>query len=500
MAWTKERTRILPVRKVKPSFGLLLVLLAGCVAGGKIQTESGLQTKAGAKSISAVFRPGEVIAFGIKSDSGELIGRSHSLFQTSKSGILKIRTRMVLHGEGTESTLAFNAKKIPVRYKRISSKHGKLEIDFRKKRLLVLNEDQSSDHAPWRKSGLPLAEGDIMMLQFALHGLVLHAGSSHELVVFDVERLRGKTMTLTSYLDAQQRAVVNLPLGTATLDDKGRIRSFTSSKGHFYVPEIPPQNPPQVRYRALLKYREPHSPPWTERPVSIGPRKGVLAIPEQRSRWPNLRAPLAVILSDGELQDRYGLSERMDRGTWEIQNRLLESGYAVLRIDDQLELESTESLQALLAFMSGQPDVDAERLLFFGQGRGGWAALRAGLLAPDLVQAVGLFATGTKNMPAGLKSALRSSIFPIAVFQGLKDFEVSWKDETKSLVRDLQARPGGKKGCKAIYYSRVDHLMKQEPKESTAKRYEDRSRRIENTFLNDLIHWLDDIVFAQAQK
>lgn len=68
---------------------------------------------------------------------------------------------------------------------------------------------------------------------------------------------------------------------------------------------------------------------------------------------------------------------------------------------------------------------------------------------------------------------------------------MSWKTDSKVLISDLQSRPSGKSGVKAEYYSRVDHLMKEEPKASSQARYEDRSRRVDRRFLNDLSRWLD---------
>jgi len=485
---------------VKLQLAAVVTFLAGCASGGGISADSKEATQSSASSITSLFKRGETIAFRIKSEDGKLLGRSHSVFQKSKSGLYKIRTRMLVQGEATEFALSFTAKKSPVRYKRLSSKNGKLELDFRGQKITVFADDQSREIAMKKPTSLPLGTGDIMALNFALHGMDLKPGASLPLSVFDVDKLRTRQWTVNAYLNAQQHTVVSFRNGTASLDANGRIRNYVSSEGWTFEPEIPPQAPPAVTYRARLKYREPESPSWKDRPISIGARKGVLSIPENLSRWPGLRAPLVVVLSDAAQQDRYGLSEKIDSGTWEIQNHLLEQGYAMLRIDDALELETPASITALLKFMSMQSGVDAERLVILGHGQGGWSALRAGLESPELVSAVGLLATGFKKMPPDLKNALTSTKFPVGVYQGLKDFEVSWKEETQALVKLLERRPIGKKALKAIYYSRVDHLMKQEPKTSAAGRYEDRSRRIEPKFLADLSKWLDNSVFAAAQN
>jgi dienelactone hydrolase len=89
-----------------------------------------------------------------------------------------------------------------------------------------------------------------------------------------------------------------------------------------------------------------------------------------------------------------------------------------------------------------------------------------------------------------MEKALANVEEDIAVFQGMKDFQVSWREDAKPLVEALNKH--NKKRAKLYAYENVDHLMKAEPGESSLRRYADRNRRIEGRFLGDLVAWLRD--------
>lgn len=78
---------------------------------------------------------------------------------------------------------------------------------------------------------------------------------------------------------------------------------------------------------------------------------------------------------------------------------------------------------------------------------------------------------------------------PVAVFQGLKDFEVSWREDAEPLV-EAARRAVGKDRVKLHAYDHTDHWMKAEAKTSSYERYADRARRLEPRFVADVLTWL----------
>jgi pimeloyl-ACP methyl ester carboxylesterase len=84
---------------------------------------------------------------------------------------------------------------------------------------------------------------------------------------------------------------------------------------------------------------------------------------------------------------------------------------------------------------------------------------------------------------------------PVGVFQGLKDFEVSWREDTEPLV-EAARRAVGKDRVKLHAYDHTDHWMKAEAKTSSYERYADRARRLEPRFVADVLAWLG----AQAKS
>lgn len=76
---------------------------------------------------------------------------------------------------------------------------------------------------------------------------------------------------------------------------------------------------------------------------------------------------------------------------------------------------------------------------------------------------------------------------PVAIFQGFKDFEVSWREDAKPLANAFAP-----KQAKLFVYEFVDHLMKQESGTSNPSRYRDGGRRIEPDVLKDMVEWMTD--------
>ncbi len=84
---------------------------------------------------------------------------------------------------------------------------------------------------------------------------------------------------------------------------------------------------------------------------------------------------------------------------------------------------------------------------------------------------------------------------PVAVFQGLKDFETGWREDAEPLV-DAARKAVGKDRVKLHAYDHTDHWMKAEAKTSSYERYADRARRLEPRFVNDVVAW----VTAEAKR
>jgi uncharacterized protein len=218
--------------------------------------------------------------------------------------------------------------------------------------------------------------------------------------------------------------------------------------------------------------------------------------------------------------------------------------------DRTLELLVSDVL-AVLKALESQPDLDPERVFLIGHGFGGVVAI----LAAGRVPVAGLILIGAPARPliafrakdeaekdrdgasgelrvkkaiaaiegdktaekdlgvdylrsyrvdrALLLDASKLNLLaeiakvkaPAAVVQGLKDFEVSWKEDAQKLVEALK-KSSGKDRVKLLAYDHVDHLMKVEPRASSVARYADRSRKLEPRFLEDLTKWLEE----QAKK
>jgi hypothetical protein len=314
-----------------------------------------------------------------------------------------------------------------------------------------------------------------------------------------------------------------------------------------------------------VKYVRPAGADWSDREVAIdltdGQLAGTLSEPRLRANLERRGAPGVVFLSGAGAQDRHGFGAGVDTGTWQILDRLVENGFAVLRIDDRGAGRSTSAIapaelgttqlvadaERMVAFLRAQPGVDPERIFVIGHGLGGVTAM---LLAEKdaTLAGVALLATPFRTLPelivarevearganrdavdrevrlaiAALRGnqASRAQVtsqrlaelakdkqllldhasldvpkvlqaiakLEISVFQGMKDFQVSWRDDAKQIIDTLKKH--GNKRAKLFAYENVDHLMKEEPGTSSLRRYTDRSRRVDERVLADLTAWL----------
>ena len=80
---------------------------------------------------------------------------------------------------------------------------------------------------------------------------------------------------------------------------------------------------------------------------------------------------------------------------------------------------------------------------------------------------------------------------PIAVFQGLKDFETSWKNDAQALEGSVNKRK--RRQAKLFVYADADHLLKTTNSTSTLETYADRGRRLVTKALDDLSTWLTSV-------
>ncbi len=77
---------------------------------------------------------------------------------------------------------------------------------------------------------------------------------------------------------------------------------------------------------------------------------------------------------------------------------------------------------------------------------------------------------------------------PVAVFQGMRDFETSWSKDAKRLVDEMNARH--RRQAKLFIYELVDHQLKTESTRSTPERYLDRGRNLDPDLLKALTSWM----------
>jgi len=275
---------------------------------------------------------------------------------------------------------------------------------------------------------------------------------------------------------------------------------------------------------------------------------GELVLPRQRAAT----IPAVLFLSATGQEDRHGFAgpPPVDLGSHEITDALAGAGFAVLRYDERGRgksepgelgfLDQVEDGKRALGILLVQPEVDPDRVIVVGHGEGGLRALvLAGERSKD-VHAVALLATPGRpyeqvlrqqaadrlaelppevraqaeteqtrmidelvrgNPPPELKPqakwlaeilAVRPDELvarlrvPVFVAQGAKDFEIDPMADTNALVR---AGKRGKVKLELKRYAALDHLFKPEPQTSAPARYLEPGRRVDPTFLADLVAW-----------
>ncbi|MEE2902091.1 MAG: hypothetical protein VYC39_07155 [Myxococcota bacterium] len=439
----------------------------------------------------AKFVHDEVLAYEIRDAAGKAIGRTRTIYRVNAQGQVKVRTRTQKLDSIREYSWVFTADDNVSFFKRLCSKEGLHSLQWKPGIVMVSDGVTRTEYKTTADMRLPMTADTPFALNLLTQRLDLRVGTSVSSRYFDPVRRKQVPLQLTIYTNANGEIRVSSALGTATFDNNGRLALLKSVDGRSFVRSANVKPISAVTLPKKLTYRPPEMPAWKDEPVQLLSRAGVLSVPRNLSRWPRLRAPVIFLFSDSQRQDRYGISTEIDHGTWQIQDHLLEAGYAVLRLDDGPEPENRESVAAILQFLSSQSAIDADSIILLGHGTGIRPALEGAVHSPELVKGVGILAGDWGALPDALKLKLGSLQNPIAVFQGLKDIEVSWKTDTKALVDLLKGRPGGTKNTQSKYYSRVDHLMKSESKTSTRVRYRDASRRVERDFLRDLLEWLD---------
>lgn len=541
---------------------LLLAFVTAC-GGSTPDPKTSTAALAGAE--------GEVVAYVVKGPTGGMIGRVHSILRPGED--LQVQTRMAIlpnaGGQGevsVEMVTTLRADGSPVTFKRLSSLEGRYEIRFQDRAASVITGEGAREVKYLRSPTVLWPRRDLMLLSIALEKAQLSPGTAKKIEVLSPENVEKLELDVRAWSDAEQRTVVQLPAGKATLSADGRVLRYEEADTGFVLErEDPPGAPPKIDPPTEpQKYARPVGADWSDREVSIevkdGTLAGTLSEPRLRASLDRAQAPGVVYLSSAGPQDRHGFGAGIDSGAWQLLDRLVDDGFAVLRADDRGAGASTSELQPeqlgleiavadaakMVAFLRAQPSIDPDRIFVLGHGQGGLVALLlaakeplAGvvLLAspyrtlPELLIANEMEANNTPrdkaeremrlllgalqgnaasraevppqklaeltlskqllldqsalDMSNVLKSAAKSEI---AVFQGMKDFQVSWKDDAKVLVDTLK-RHGNRK-AKLFVYENVDHLLKEEPSQSSLRRYLDRSRRVDARVLDELSAWL----------
>ena len=484
--------------------------LAGCGSGGTKVAEStaGLEVAPTTVTPTAMYRANEILAYRINGPGDKVVGRAHSTFSRSEEGFSQVVTRVVYGpGDTAEHATTFRSDLSPVFYKRLSSTSGRYQLKFRDQQIQVTADKGTREVASRQVKTVLVPDGDLMMLSIALADERLKPGDSVKMDVFSADALKSSPWSVRSYADASRRLVVELPNGRAIVGDRGRIERFEQADGKVFAPEVPPGEAPRVEWSPPLDYHRPDDAPFSDREAVIevagGQLAGILSIPRDRSRWAKGLAPGVVLVSDDGPHDRHGFSGKMDYGTWDLLDRLASAGVAVLRVDDRGVGASTSTIpasartlalaeadtKAMIRFMERQPEVHPDGIVLVGHGHGAQIAVSVARHTP--VSGLVVLAMPFRHVPFSMKLETVLSAFerPVAVFQGLTDFQVSWREDAKRIMDALKRSPARHKS-KLFAYDRVDHLMKTEPKQSSYERYADRSRRIDPRVTEDLVKWI----------
>lgn len=494
---------------IKRLFAGLALIAGACGGGGAKQVATSVAPSVAG---SVLFRQGEIQAYEVADASGAVVGRVHSTFERTQDGHSTVITRLKLGaGLAVEHATTFRSDLSPVRYKRLSSIDGKYALEFRGDSVRIY-EGQAASERPFKDVKVVLVpQNDPMMLAVALDAERLEPGTSAKMDVFSPDAKTSAPWSVSAHLDSAGKRVIELPNGRVVLDARRQVeRLELTDRGLVFTPEVPPKPAPAVRYDPPLSYQRPATASWRDRPVVIdvkdGKLAGELSLPTRRSRWPGGLAPAVIVLSDEGPHDRHGFQGAVDYGTWEILDHLAHEGFAVLRLDDRgvgasvstapaelagVGLDTADALR-VVAWLKGQTDLNPEKLFVLGHGRGCFAAIA--LARSVELGGVALVSPPYRAAPQRLDidSALAAVAEPMATFIGMKDFQVSWREDAQPLV-EVVKKAVGRQQVKLFAYEDVDHLMKVEPRTSSYERYADRSRKVEPRFLGDLTSWLESL-------
>ena len=146
--------------------------------------------------------------------------------------------------------------------------------------------------------------------------------------------------------------------------------------------------------------------------------------------------------------------------------------------------------------LRGQDPVSAERDARVALDALAGSAAAEASVPPELLSALRPHRARLAGYEAlQMKAELAKVEAPVAVFQGLADFEVSWREDAKALVDAVNEKR--RRHARLFVYERVDHLLKSEPNGSTPERYRDPGRRVEPKVLDDLSAWLTERAKAE---
>jgi pimeloyl-ACP methyl ester carboxylesterase len=489
----------------------------------------------GSSAGAPLFSPGEVIEYAIEASDGRVLGRAHSRYDEAGANRVVV-TRVALPHRTVEYATTLANDLSPLAFKRLSSTDGRMTLSFEPNGITRVT-DLGTDRLQAAKADL-VPTDDLILLALALRRANLAPGQSARLSVLLPDAAEPLEWPVQVYSDPQRRTIVQLPLAKATLTPRGQIAELIASDGRkLRRVDAPGEPPPLLPIPVRQDYVRPAQASWIDEelviPVEGGQLAGVVSMPRLRSRWKKNAVPAIVFVSDLPQQSRHGFTAGADYGTWQIFDHLAEQGFAVLRVDDRgvgasqsaiapeqvtVETQVADAI-AMIEAVRKRAGVDAEKIFLVGHGWGGVEALMTAkvqelagvvLIGPPLRSAEKVLAERAAallgrppsaaeleelHLPFAARAKGHASLEvgslvpgveePIAIFQGFKDFEVSWREDAKPLSEAF-----AKKQAKLFVYEHVDHLMKQESGASSPARYADAGRKVDAAVLDDLTGWL----------
>ncbi len=140
------------------------------------------------------------------------------------------------------------------------------------------------------------------------------------------------------------------------------------------------------------------------------------------------------------------------------------------------------------AALTGVDPLEGERLVRVAILAAGGHAAAEGQAPAELVRSFRALGAELTAAQTPIQSLLSPVTEPVAIFQGMKDFEISWREDAQALTDALNRK--NKKQAQLFAYEYVDHLFKTQPGTSTLATYLDTGRKLDPQFLGDLVRWL----------